>query len=696
MFGIATLALVASNSYALSKWPPGPGGVCLDSVTIMQVQDTTAANTCHPATGDTVLGVAGIITGFDAIPTGFGFYIENSNGQPWSGIDVFTHGTNFKPLQNLAVGDSIVVEYAVTAEFQNGTEIFGPNNNFSSPNIILRKVSSGHALPPFFGATTTQMKETPTNTFAERYEGMLVQINETSLNSMKVARTVGLPFRSFLIVDTTAPSDSVLIDGGTLTAYSVPPLNSAVHMARGILDQRTRGFRIQLRDGNDIIDATPPGVADAYPVADTKVRVVFDRDVTPASATSVGLTGNYSLGSLGSVDAGVMDGTTAVLLTINNGLLHGDNESITVNGVVGAGNLLPMTTPVTLNFINGVLTVAEMSQPNPDSLAGTVCLDKSKFAGGGGQITQGIFGPRATLQGVVTGQYGNLFYMEDANPSPLGRHGGITTFAPPQVLSVGESYLLAGNVQEFFGETEWTGIAYVQDKGATPVPAPITLPVVIASKDTCDSAGLASSGNDAEDYESMLVKLAYVKVIRGFTTSVRPGNGFHVSELNPQFHRDTIFVDNVNNVLGASTAADSLNPNYPPFDMTCSITGVIHYTNSSFRVAPRNTADILRHGLNTGVPSGPTKLSFSVYPNPARRANIAFTLPLETQVDLGVFDVTGRRVATLVNGRLPAGEFSRAWSGRDASGKSVGAGVYFYRLRAGNDVRTVRAIMLGN
>ena len=61
-----------------------------------------------------------------------------------------------------------------------------------------------------------------------------------------------------------------------------------------------------------------------------------------------------------------------------------------------------------------------------------------------------------------------------------------------------------------------------------------------------------------------------------------------------------------------------------------------------------------------------------------------------------MFDVTGRRVATLANGTLPAAEYSRAWNGRDAAGNAVGAGVYFYRLTAGSETRIVRSIVLGN
>lgn len=675
VLGVAAMLLVANAALALDRYPPGPTGTCLDSVTIVQIQNVLA--TCHPATGDTVLGVGGIITGFDAIPTGFGFYLQSSQGGPYTGIDVFTHGTNYKPIMGLAVGDSVVVEISVTAEFQNGTEIFAPNNNFSGPNIVLRKVNSGNALPPFYVGTTNSLRELPTNPNGELYEGCLVQIP----GPMTVARTVGLPFNTFLVVAASNPSDSVLVDGGTLTTYAPPATGSAINLVQGIYEQRTRGFRIQLRDGNDIVTLTPPGVSDAYPIADNQIRILFDRNVTTATATDEN---NYSLASFGSVDLAVMENQSTVVLTITNGLGHGISETVTISGITGLANGITMTAPTSRTFINGVLSVAEVSAPNPDSLAGTPCLDRSNFAGGGGQFTQGNFGPRLTMTGIVTGAYGNLFYLEDATPV---NHGGITVFAPPAPMTVGRKYRIAGLVQEFFGETEFAAITDIADLGAAAVPAPIAVTVGVANRDTCD---VNQNINDGEDTESMLVKLSLVKTVQRF--SPPPTNGFHVAGQNPTYP-DTIFIENLNTVLGTNSAS---NPNYPPLGTMLNVVGVGHYSGSSFRVAPRNAADITRLGFLGVPPTNPNVLSFSVYPNPARKANVNFTLPIDSDVQLGVFDVAGRQVVELAKGHLPAGSYSRLWSGRDANGKQVGAGVYFYRLKAGNDTRTVRAIMLGS
>ncbi len=159
---------------------------------------------------------------------------------------------------------------------------------------------------------------------------------------------------------------------------------------------------------------------------------------------------------------------------------------------------------------------------------------------------------------------------------------------------------------------------------------------------------------------------------------------------------DTIFVENQNNVLGAYA---SNNPNYPAVNSWVDIVGVMHYTTNtswpSFRVCPRNAADITVKGV-LGVGETPRTLSLSVSPNPARRANVSFTLPRDTDVQLGVFDVSGRRVAVLASGRMSAGTYQKAWNGSDDGGARVRPGVYFYRLRAGNEVRTATTVLLNN
>ena len=69
-------------------------------------------------------------------------------------------------------------------------------------------------------------------------------------------------------------------------------------------------------------------------------------------------------------------------------------------------------------------------------------------------------------------------------------------------------------------------------------------------------------------------------------------------------------------------------------------------------------------------------------PNPTRAgASIAYSLPNNEQVDLAVYDLSGRLVRNLVAGPMSMGQHTVRWDGRDIDGRAVAAGLYFYRMR---------------
>jgi hypothetical protein len=63
-------------------------------------------------------------------------------------------------------------------------------------------------------------------------------------------------------------------------------------------------------------------------------------------------------------------------------------------------------------------------------------------------------------------------------------------------------------------------------------------------------------------------------------------------------------------------------------------------------------------------------------------------------VQLEVFDVLGRRIRRLVDGTLTAGAHPLNWDGRNDHGTSVGAGIYFVRLRTGATEQSLRVVRL--
>jgi hypothetical protein len=76
-------------------------------------------------------------------------------------------------------------------------------------------------------------------------------------------------------------------------------------------------------------------------------------------------------------------------------------------------------------------------------------------------------------------------------------------------------------------------------------------------------------------------------------------------------------------------------------------------------------------------------------PNPFNPSTtIAFDIPADradgVRTRLEIYDVRGRRVATLVDGERQPGSYRVHWDGRDDAGRTVGSGVYLYRIEAGS------------
>jgi hypothetical protein len=76
-------------------------------------------------------------------------------------------------------------------------------------------------------------------------------------------------------------------------------------------------------------------------------------------------------------------------------------------------------------------------------------------------------------------------------------------------------------------------------------------------------------------------------------------------------------------------------------------------------------------------------------PNPARRTTqVRLELPAAVDVSIRVYDPRGALVRTLVDRPLAAGRQTVTWDGLDHDGLSVGAGIYFLRVRAGRHEHT--------
>lgn len=98
--------------------------------------------------------------------------------------------------------------------------------------------------------------------------------------------------------------------------------------------------------------------------------------------------------------------------------------------------------------------------------------------------------------------------------------------------------------------------------------------------------------------------------------------------------------------------------------------------------------------FTTGLHGNPeTPAAFRLrgnYPNPFNASTtINYSLPQPSDVRLDIYDILGRKVQTLWDGRQTAGEHSVIW---DADGFASGA--YFYKITAGEFERSEKMILL--
>ena len=83
-----------------------------------------------------------------------------------------------------------------------------------------------------------------------------------------------------------------------------------------------------------------------------------------------------------------------------------------------------------------------------------------------------------------------------------------------------------------------------------------------------------------------------------------------------------------------------------------------------------------------------------VSPSPAHHGTtISFTLPAAGNAELAIYDLLGRRIATLADGLQPAGPQNLRWDGRARDGSPAWPGVYFARLVTGGRAMSARFIV---
>lgn len=73
---------------------------------------------------------------------------------------------------------------------------------------------------------------------------------------------------------------------------------------------------------------------------------------------------------------------------------------------------------------------------------------------------------------------------------------------------------------------------------------------------------------------------------------------------------------------------------------------------------------------------------------------IEYTLTQSGQAEIGVYNLQGQLVRTLINQNQIAGKYFTTWDGRDSNGQALPSGTYLYRLKIGAQFFETKRLIL--
>ncbi len=134
---------------------------------------------------------------------------------------------------------------------------------------------------------------------------------------------------------------------------------------------------------------------------------------------------------------------------------------------------------------------------------------------------------------------------------------------------------------------------------------------------------------------------------------------------------------------GAGNLTETINQNGPGPS----------WLNYSRTVDVYTIAGIFDDDAAAGMPS-----SFSLfqnYPNPFNQTTlIPYSLAGDSHVKITVSNILGQTISTVVDEFQTGGTRTALWSGRDANGRSVASGIYFFRVQVGQASQVRKMVLL--
>ena len=323
----------------------------------------------------------------------------------------------------------------------------------------------------------------------------------------------------------------------------------------------------------------------------------------------------------------------------------------------------------------------------------------------------GYNGYTVTVSGVVTADTSDIEGNETGTASSSqvyiqngqGPWSGIHIFGTePAERQRGDDVTVTGPVVENYGVTQIgsnsAGATVVLNSPGNPLPLPEVL-------FTAEIDSIADGVVQAEQWEGVLIKYENI-VVANENADGNPGPD---EGTGGNRNYGDILVANTNNT-NSTTRVDlqdgtHIYHNYwfPGMDTIPiyvrtgdtfeSVTGILWYSFSYYKLIPRKNNDFV--GWVTDVENDlvlPDEYNLSQnYPNPFNPSTkIEYSLPVEGNVSLKIFNILGQEVRTLINNELTsAGKHTVTFNAIN-----LPTGIYIYRLQAGNYSDVKKMILL--
>ncbi|MDI6808915.1 MAG: FlgD immunoglobulin-like domain containing protein [Candidatus Eisenbacteria bacterium] len=585
-----------------------------------------------------------VVTAVDLKPTTYGIWVQDLNA--YCGIRVYTGAV----VPTVRIGDLV----NVSGEYCGEREICYP---------IIVKIGSAPPPAPALLSTGDLGYAASDSAKAEKWKGVFIKVDTV------VCVDISMGYGQWAVVEAHAHGsviDTIWIGPKMLDPTpAVPAVGDTFAYIQGIWWWEYGNYKLWPRIPPDIVPLgcpPAPNLVLAHSISETGIYAYFD---AAYDSSALDITKYYLEDSSGAVipicDAYFVDPQSTLVCLITCVAMSPCVPETLCAWSIRNREGCAESPRQCCTFRGGICPISVIQTPK------SATNDSSL-----------LDGQQVTLRGIVTAdptQFYGEFFVEERQAGPWS---GIAIYGSLIHPTVGDSATVSGLVSEYCNKTEIIAVDYVRiHSSGNRVPGPDVVSI-------CD----LTTGPPAESWEGV-----FVKVNNAIVDSTDNG-GWYICD---PIWRCCILVgrDHYCRFYFCPTCTT-----YAPIaGMWMNVQGIADYRYGQRAIRPRTCADIIYPVGASELETGQKTLEFGLFqnvPNPfSPRTEIRYAVPEDSRVDLRIYDVAGKMVRALLKSeRVRAGVHAEVWDGRNNSGQELASGVYFYQLRAGDKVATMKMVLL--